>query len=105
MNSILREKRQIFSDLCIPWDDKIQREFDLEMSKRNNADPQVVANVMSILVPPVRRVQFECESIVGEANAKQTKLVDENALYRGACGSVTWISGLHCALCACRTGI
>ena len=46
MNSILREKRQIFSDLCIPWDDKIQREFDLEMSKRNNADPQVVADII-----------------------------------------------------------
>ncbi len=35
MNSVLREKRQIFSDLCIPWDYGIQREFDLEMSKRN----------------------------------------------------------------------
>ena len=46
MNSVLIEKRQIFSDLCIPWDDRIQREFDLEMSKRNNADPQVVADII-----------------------------------------------------------
>lgn len=46
MNSVLREKMQIFSDLCIPWDDKIQREFDLEMSKRNNADPQIVADMI-----------------------------------------------------------
>lgn len=46
MNSVLREKRQIFSDLCIPWDDRIQREFDMEMSKRNNADPQVVADII-----------------------------------------------------------
>lgn len=46
MNSVLREKRQIFSDLCIPWDDRIQREFDLEMSKRNNADPQIVADII-----------------------------------------------------------
>ena len=46
MNSVLIEKRQIFSDLCIPWDDRIQREFDMEMSKRNNADPQVVADII-----------------------------------------------------------
>ena len=46
MNPVLREKRQIFSDLCIPWDDRIQREFDLEMSKRNNADPQIVADMI-----------------------------------------------------------
>ena len=46
MNPVLREKRQIFSDLCIPWDDKIQSEFDLEMSKRNNADPQIVADMI-----------------------------------------------------------
>lgn len=46
MNTILKEKMQIFSDLCIPWDNKIQREFDLEMSKRNNADPQVVADII-----------------------------------------------------------
>ena len=46
MNSVLIEKRQIFSDLCIPWDDRIQMEFNLEMSKRNNADPQVVADII-----------------------------------------------------------
>ena len=46
MNPVLKEKMQIFSDLCIPWNDRIQMEFNLEMSKRNNADPQVVADII-----------------------------------------------------------
>lgn len=46
MNPVLKEKMQIFSDLCIPWNDRIQMEFNLEMSKRNNTDPQVVADII-----------------------------------------------------------
>ena len=46
MNTVLKEKMEIFSDLCILWDNRIQREFDLEMSRRNNADPQVVADII-----------------------------------------------------------
>lgn len=42
MNSILKEKQQIFKDLHIKWDVAIEEKFKREMSEFPNRDPRLV---------------------------------------------------------------
>ena len=46
MSRIINEKKQIFSDLCIPWDNRIEREFNAEMSKRKVSDPDALLDII-----------------------------------------------------------
>ena len=46
MSRIINEKKQIFSDLCIPWDNRIEKEFNAEMSKRKVSDPDVLLDII-----------------------------------------------------------